>query len=220
MLYRCVATTKAGFLQQLVLYLVNGYFYHVAGRVPSGKDPEAIDRKLVERYGIEVSRWARARRKRAGRASMQYLRFGNFFVLLATVGEHEFFDEERGSIRDFRRRDQRLHFAGYSIGCVRPKGKARWHASVRIHVKRYKEVKAHFLELACHRSEAKLSEEFRRFPFEPYGPVRIQLVAIWKAVNVARRRAGFGPIPLEALRLRRRSVKPFEPWDESMGEAA
>lgn len=214
--YRCVATTKAGFLQQLaVAYLPHGYFYYVAGRVPKGKTPEAVDRKLCERYGISLSRWARARRKRAGRASMQYLRFGNFFVLLATEGAHEFFDEERASIRDFRRRDQRLHFGGYSIGCVRPKGKHRWHSSVRIHAKRYRELKAYFLELACHRSEAKLSEEFRRFPFEPYGPVRIQVVAIWKAVNEARKRAGFGAIPLETLRLFRRSVKPFEPWEEA-----
>ena len=63
-----------------------------------------VDDKLVERYGIGISQWARARRKQAGRANMQYLRHGRFFVLLATHGEHRFFEEEGANVRDVRRR--------------------------------------------------------------------------------------------------------------------
>jgi hypothetical protein len=113
--YRFEAVSVAGFVQQLaVAYLAHGYFYYVAGRVPEGKDPRAVDEKLLSKDGIAVSRWARARRKRGGSANLHYLRFGRFFVLVATAGAHEFFAEESGSIRDFRR--DSLCFAGYSIG--------------------------------------------------------------------------------------------------------
>ena len=114
MAYRCEAVSVGGFVQQLaVSYLRNGYWFYVAGRVPEGKDPAAVDRKLIERYGIDLSKWARARRKRLGMANLQYLRFRGFFLLLATHGEHQFFTEERAVIRDVRR--QPITFAGYAV---------------------------------------------------------------------------------------------------------
>lgn len=114
MSYRCEATSVGGFVQQLaVSYLRNGYWFYVAGRVPDGKDPSAVDRKLVERYGIDRSKWSRARRKRQGLANVQYIRFGRFFLILATHGTHRFFEEEGKVIRDARR--QPITFAGYSI---------------------------------------------------------------------------------------------------------
>jgi len=40
MQYRCVATSLAGFLQQLtVSYLSHGYWFYVTGCIPDGKDP-------------------------------------------------------------------------------------------------------------------------------------------------------------------------------------
>jgi len=128
--YRFEAASVAGFVQQLaVAYLAHGYCYYVAGRVPEGKDPRVVDEKLLSKYGIAVSRWARARRKREGSANMHYLRFGRLFVLVATAGAHEFFAEESGSIRDFRR--DSLCFAGYSIGWKKGRD-GRGHPSVRI----------------------------------------------------------------------------------------
>jgi hypothetical protein len=208
MRYYYEAKTVSGFVQQLaVQYLAHGYFYYVAGQVPEGKDPRAVDEKLMTKYGVGVSRWARARRKRAGHANVHYLRHGRFFVLAATAGAHDFFGEEGGSIRDFRR--DSLHFAGYSIGYKRGRD-GKGHPSVRIHPKRYAEMKAHFLELALHRSPEKLVGEFGRIRFEPYATVRGQLLNILRAVNRARKRAGYALIPLSALRLRRRVVRPFE----------
>ena len=56
MAYRCVATSVAGFLQQLaVAYVANGYWFYVAGRVPDHKDPAAVDAKIIQRYGIAIS---------------------------------------------------------------------------------------------------------------------------------------------------------------------
>ena len=65
--YRCVATSVAGFVQQLVsCYLPHGYWFYVCGIVPKEKDPRTVDLKLLEQYGIGISRQSRARRKAVG----------------------------------------------------------------------------------------------------------------------------------------------------------
>ena len=72
-----VASSVEGFVQQLaVAYLSNGKFFFVQGWVPDEKDLEALDAKLLEKYGIVISKWSRARRKQAGLANMQNIRFG------------------------------------------------------------------------------------------------------------------------------------------------
>lgn len=200
--YRCEATSLEGFIQQLAVnYLPHGYWFCVRGEVPAGKDPAAVDRKLLDRYGIELSRWARARRKRGGGANIHYLRWQNVFVLLSTHGHHRFFDDEKASVFDVRRSPIRLF--GYAVSFRQGR------SHVRIDDERYRELKAYFLERATHRTAAVLGEELRRLPFEPYAPVRRQLFIILRAVNRARRAAGFQAVPWTALRLRRRIVKPF-----------
>ncbi len=73
-MYRCEIATIEAFVQQVaVSYLTHGYFFWVAGVIPAGKDVRRVDAKLVERYGLEVSKWTRARRKRVGLASVAYL---------------------------------------------------------------------------------------------------------------------------------------------------
>lgn len=203
-MYRCEATSVEGFVHQLaVSYLGNGYWFYVAGEVPEGKDPMKVDEKLVNRYGIDLSKWARARRKRAGVANLQYIRFGRLFVLLATHGEHQFFQEESSAIRDARRTP--IRFRGYSISY------RSGHPHVRIEQEEYKRLKAYFLELALHRSAEWLEGELGRLPFEPYAPVRRQLFAVLRAVNRERKTAGFRPVPKSCFRLMRRICRPFEP---------
>jgi hypothetical protein len=205
-MYRCEATSAEGFVQQLaVSYLGSGYWFYVAGEIPEGKDPRRVDEKLVTRYEIDLSKWARARRKRAGLANLQYLRFGRFFVLLATHGAHRFFEEEAASVRDARRTP--IRFRGYSVSY------RGGHPHVRIEQDEYKRLKAYFLSLATHRSAERLAGELARLPFEPYAPVRRQLLAVLRAVNRDRGRAGFEPVPADCLRLRRRVCRPFEPVD-------
>jgi hypothetical protein len=102
--YHWEATSLEGFIQQLAVgYVSRGYVFYVTGFIPLGKDPLAIDEKLVCRYGIAISKWARARRKQEGQANLQYLRFRQFFVLLATPGKHRFFIEEAANIVCVRR---------------------------------------------------------------------------------------------------------------------
>ncbi len=208
MTYRCVATSVAGFVQQLaVCYVARGYYFYVTGRIPERKDPARIDAKLIAQYNLAVSKWTRARRRRGGQASVQYLRYDRFFVIIATHGEHPFFRAEGGQIHDFRRRP--LHFMGYAIGCRRARGGGKWHASVRIQREACAELKMNFARLAVHRSVEELGHELRAIPYEPYAPVRDQLRGLLRAANHRRHAAGLELIPREALRLRRGPVKPF-----------
>jgi hypothetical protein len=203
MAYRKEATSIGGFVQQVAVSVVGrGYYFYVAGSIPEGKDPRAVDEKLVVRYGIDISKWARARRKQAGTANLQYVRFDRFFLILATHGQHRFFEDEAGCIRDVRRRP--IRFEGYSIGF------RAGHPHVRIEQEEYKQLKAYFVDLAVRRSVASLERELTQIPFEPYAPVRRQLLCILRAVNRERKRAGFSPVTKNVFRFKRRIYRPFE----------
>lgn len=204
---RCVATSLEGFVQQLaVAGISRGYVLYVMGRVPPGKDAAAVDAKLVQTYGIDISKWARARRKAQGKANLLYVRFESTWVILATPGEHEnFFRLEHANVRDTRRTPIRV--GGYAIS------HRGGHASVRIDLRRYQELKAHLVELAKHRRREAVEAAFQAVPFAPYAPVRRQLLAIFREANRVRRAAGFALLSKWCLRLERRNVRVFEPAD-------
>jgi hypothetical protein len=63
--------------------------------------------------------------------------------------------------------------------------------------------------MAVHRSAKSLAMEFYQLPFEPYAPIRRQMLNLLRAVNRKRKAAGFDLLPTEVLPLRRRIVKPF-----------
>ena len=208
-MYHCACTSIEGFIQQLVVsYVSQGYVFYVMGHVPEGKDPVNVDAKLIQRYGIDVSKWSRARRRRSGRASIQLLRYRELFVMMATHGEHPFFSLEGDRVRDLRRIP--LKAFGYAISYK------RGHAHVRIEREEFKGLLAYFVNRAVHRRADTLEDELRALPYEPYAPVRRQLLQLVRRVNRARRLAGYEAIPYETLRLRRRIVRPFgSPVSES-----
>jgi len=207
MIYRHVAASKVGFVQQLAVgYVSHGYWYYVTGCIPEHKDVQRVDDKLIDKYNIDISKWARSRRKKLGQANVHYLRHHRFFVLIATKGSHRFFDEEGTSIKDIRR--EPIYYAGYSVS-YRMGIDRKWHASVRIHPVDYNRLKAHCLDMATCRSASHMCRELEKIPFEPYAPVRRQLLNILRAVNKARKTAGYEPVPVSALRLRRYVLKPF-----------
>jgi hypothetical protein len=209
-MYRYEATSLPGFIQQLaVSYVGHGYFFYVTGAIPKKKAPEAIDRKLIDRYGVAISKWARSRRKRAQEANVQYLRFGSFFVLLATHGNHFFFTAEARAIRDVRRVP--IKVGGYAVSY------RGGHPHVRIAQDEYNRLKSYLLDLSIRRSSETLAREFLRLPFEPYAPVRRQLLNLHRAVNRARKTAGYELLPMTCLRLRRKVYRPFEPLTPSLG---
>lgn len=216
--YNWEATTLEGFVQQLAVgYVARRYFFYVSGRVPRRLTADEHDERLLKKFSVAKSKWSRYRRTRRlgpdGRplANVQYLRYRDFWVLLATAGHHKFFIEHTkrthdglasvSQYDDVRRRP--IRYGGYSIG---HNGKA----SVRISRHAYRELKEHFLSLATRcRSTEPLEQEFRRSPFEPYGGVTRQMFALLKAVNQSRRLAGLPRVPKECVRVKRRVVKPF-----------
>ena len=223
MKYRCIASSPEGLIQQVaVCYLRHGYWWYITGRVPDTKDPTEVDRKLVAKYGIDISERQRAARKARGLANMQYIRYQNWFLLLVTEGHHPFKAQEQ--IHDCRRHP--IRFEGYSLSYrragVTPKGGGppKWHACVRIDPTTYTELKAWFLNRACHRNVATLSEDFRRIPYARYAPIRRQLLNIHRAVNQARSRMGYAPVPIASLLLRRKITQPFQENNPVIAEVA
>jgi hypothetical protein len=205
--YRCEATSVAGFVQQLaVAYVGHGYIFYVTGEIPERKDPRGVDEKLIAKYGIGIGKSARARRKAAGFANVQYIRFRQTFVLLATPGKHAFFEEECSFIRDAR--EVPIKFAGCAISY------RSGHPHVRIEQCRYLELKAYLTGIAVHRSRERLEAEFRHLPFEPYAPIRSQLHSILREINRRRSFANYEVLPNSCIRVRRRVVCPFAAKEE------
>lgn len=160
-------------------YRRHGYFWYVTGQIPTGKDPHAIDRKLIAKYDLDLSEWERSRRKKQGLANVQFLRHDRWFILLVTEGHHAIKSSaakggEGDSLRDCRRTS--IRFAGYAISYCRagvtPKGTPtpNWHARVRIDGPTYKALLAHFETIACHRSPENLARELATIPFARYAP--------------------------------------------------
>ena len=206
-MYRCEATSIAGFIQQLaVSYVRNGYWFYVKGEIPERKSPHVVDEKLIERYEVGLPRTTVSRRKRSGKANVQYLRFQRTFVLIATKGEHRFFEEEP-AFQDIRRNPLRIF--GYSIG-YRKGADGKHHASVRIEAKEWKKHKAGLLNDCYQSNPIRVGESFTRLPFEPYAPVRNQMLSAYREINRRRKIAGLEEVPFSSLRMRRKPVKPFE----------
>jgi hypothetical protein len=202
--YRCEATTLEGFLWQLaVCYVGRGYWFYVTGFVPFDKDPDDVDRKLIAKYGIDISKWSRWRKKEAGTASVQYIRYQRFFLLLATNGKHRFKVEEKKNIRDVRR--EPIKFNGYAVGC------SNGQVHVRIDREEYLDRKAYFVGIATKRSASSIVAELRALPFEPYRQIQIQYREIIDAINDARAQAGLSQISSFSVRRKRRICRPFEP---------
>jgi len=214
-MYLCEASSLEGFVQQLVCYLTSGYRWFVTGEIPPQKDPWSVDERIVFKYGIDLSKSQRARRKQRGEANLQYLRWRSFFVLVAScpIGGHIFFDEERGAIRDIRKQPVRV--GGYAISMRRDgsewrEGRESWRAHVRIDRDRFLETRAFFTEFAVGWPRERLESALHELPFVPYAPVRRQLLGILRDVNAIRGQRGLAPARTSCLVLRRRVVKPFE----------
>lgn len=209
--YQCAAHSRDGFVHYLVTSLIcRGYWFYVTGWIPEGKDAESIDRKLIAKYDCAISKAARWRRKKLGKANVRYLRCGRFFLLIATKGEHRYFAEE-ANIRDIRKTP--LKFGGYSISFRRdgrPTAKntmRQFRVHVRIEQQRFNELLAEFEYLACRESAERLAARFYSLPYTGYAPVRRQLCRLLRHVNQCRSRAGKVTLPKDCLFLHRRPVE-------------
>ena len=149
-------------------------------------------RKLIDKYGIDVSESTRARRKKAGRSNLQYIRHesnvrysGHEEVNIASLRK------KPTSIRDIRRVP--IRYAGYSIS-YKPGGRKkdgsnddRWHAHVEIDRDQYLDLRAWFSERALRDSPNQLAKAFYELPIAPYAPVRRQMLLMLREVNRVRK---------------------------------
>jgi hypothetical protein len=71
-------------------------------------------------------------------------------------------------------------------------------------------LKAKFAERSTSDSVVELYRAFNGLPFEPYAPIRCQLQVLLRAVNRRRALAGLDKVPMDALRLHRKPLRPFE----------
>jgi hypothetical protein len=204
-MYQCEATSIEGFVQQLANLVAKGYRYYVMAEVPERKTVESIDAKLISLYRLDLKKSARYRRKLAGGANVAYLRFRRTFVLIATEGIHRFKNENPHAL-DIRR--EPILFHGYSVGSGKGSD-GRFHASVMIHADAFSDLLALFKGLAVHRSAEALTQEFQSIRFSPFARVRRQYLRLLREVNELRKTAGFQPVPLSALNLRRMPVKVY-----------
>jgi len=205
-------------------YLRHGYRFYVTGRIKPSKDRREVDAKLIAKYTIDSTQRERARRKQLGLANMHYVRYRSWFIMLATAGHHPFKQNEKKEIRDCRRVP--IKFEGYSTSqrrCgITPRGGGdpKWRSCVRIDKPTYKELKAFLVSRATHRSVENLSADFARIPYARYAPIRRQLLSILRAVNNARARTGYDPVPHSALQLRRTPIKIYHEDERDLEELA
>lgn len=129
-------------------------------------------------------------------------------------------EEESNNIRDCRKVP--IQVGGYSLS-VKPGGVLRTNdehrpvtsdpkmrVRVQISRERFRELLYYFQEISCRRSIESLSSELYSIPYEPYAPVRRQLLTVVRKVNEKRQQAGLDKLPYTVLRYQRTIVKPFE----------
>jgi hypothetical protein len=78
-----------GFVQEIVAYVGHGNYWYCRIEYPTKKRHVfgEIDRKLIRKYEAGLSKFARARRKRAGFASFVFLRWDRCALILRNKGE-------------------------------------------------------------------------------------------------------------------------------------
>jgi hypothetical protein len=230
MKYRYEVTSLTGYLQRVATHLLpKGYYFFVQGVVPEGKDPRALDAKLLAKYDVVKTEGARRWRKQQGLGNVQYVRYGKSWMLLATHGDHAIREGEGNNLKDVRRVSIRI--GDYTLSVKRgdylkkassqasavPDG--RWRVRVLIAREPYRELCAYFLSIACHRRREALEQELFLLPYVPYAPVRKQLLKLLRLVNAKRQAAGFAKLPPSCLRFKREIVRAFDRAPTPVGSA-
>lgn len=220
--YKYEVTSLVGFLQRVATHLLpKGYYFFVQGILPEGKNPQALDEKLLSRYDVVKTEGARRWRKSQGLGNVQYVRFKRSWILLATHGHHAIRAGEGDNLNDVRRVPIRIgdyalyvrrgNYLKKFAGDEQPTPDGRWRVRVLIAREPYRELCAYFLSIACHRRACTLAEELVALPYEPYAPVRKQLLKLLRLINARRQASGYSKVPTSCLRFKRVIVKSFEP---------
>ena len=187
------ARTFGDFLRKIAYdYARYGYTEYAVREIPQGKDIRAVDEKLLRVYGVTYHYTTRAKRRKAGKANVAYVRYKRRFILMAQPGEGETWN------RVVRRNLQvePLLIGGYEL---RVRGKT---PVITIAERRWRRVRALVLGLALHpepRVRHLLVTWLQRvFPYSFPGIVQ-QKRRLVRAVNRRRKTAGLPLVTGAAL---------------------
>jgi hypothetical protein len=181
-------------------FVTKGYHFHIWGRVPDDQTGEQLDATMARKHPtILLSLPAKRQRfKRHGESRLQYLRFQNHWLILATHGYGPFWQSEEKNIRKHEGKNARpIIFWGYSLSYRNGK----FHA--RIRTEELKRLRKFFLDVAARRDLPWWREKLWNLPFEPYAPVLRQVGGLVRRVNKVRQTAGLEKIPESYIRVRR-----------------
>ncbi len=205
-MYPCVAVSPKAFVDQLAYsYISYGHLFYVTGVVPDRLKPQELDVRMIKKFGLNITRDERARRRAAGEGSIHFIRHERFWVLISTAAPagNMFFEENtepktgHAQWKDVRK--QAISFRGYAIRA--PGG------SVRITVNRHEfsRVKGALVELAKYVPADRLKKILEReFLYEQYPGVQAQLYRLVGLVNHRLKRSRLGQIPFSEVKRRRR----------------
>lgn len=153
------------FMLQQIIYLVSkGYTYYSTGEIPINKSNKArsIDKKIIDKYNINLSKYQRTRRKQKKIANFYYLRWKNQFVILHTKGnvdESVIIDDEFYNLNDYRKGDSKFKIIvgkELIVNIIMKEGKP----TVVLDKSTYKNVKAELDELVKTKQIKKLYKRF------------------------------------------------------------
>ena len=206
--YPYLVKTKAQLAQYRACNaLRTGYVFYATSYIPLDKDPLLVDAKLMLAYTTFIDKTKVARRKKAGHASVKYLRLGRLCVLLATKGNSPFFQRE--AWKDAR--DNPITFGGYSISARRDDS-----VSVRLHREATRRFKTFILRWGHKRSREWWERWIWRFPFLPFKGLRDDLFALIRFLNENRK--SFRGEPVDWKVCVRKKFASERVWEESPRE--
>ena len=227
-----IATSRRGFIHQIVsAWVRNDYYFYVQGKLPKKKGFLEFDRKIITRYPVVMKASRRYSRKKRDIINVAYLRYERYWIMLATRGKHE---ETKEGLWDWRaaeamnirncRRGQPIRFFGYSISSGRgdyilkrkmrnpdgpPERDNKYRVRVQISRKALQQLRTELLSQARIRREDWFRSYFWNLPYEPYAPVRKQLLRLLRQINASRSAVGLSKLPSDIIRMKQQRVKVF-----------
>lgn len=167
-LYNYKVTSFQGLLQILVDNLLSrGYYYFCLVELPAHKSKkwEQIDKKLIDKYQTNKSKWQRHRAKEKGLANFFYLRFEGLAIILHTLGDVPGDIKYDDLFQDIRKKVLTIKISdttSFDIYAEKKKtDKSDYKINVKISKNTYFNKKAIFAELEEKKDRENIIKEFR-----------------------------------------------------------
>ena len=196
-----------GFLQQILYQVSRGYFFYCYTSYPLKKREKwtSIDKKLLAKYGADISKHQRFRRKNAGKANFIILRWNEHSIILHTLGtiEDGHYDDV---FHDIRKIPLVLPILG-SIAFKFHRDRTNQGFTISFTRETFRDFKATLVELAKVKSPGRLAVEFSRINgFPAYYGIIVQKLRLAEICIHEAKRHGF---PLAKKDLKIRTSKKF-----------